>query len=63
MKKNPTVILFDLWQTLGYSLDRKPIHVVLKILGHSIVQSGEQNHCSSCARRRPCGGTVSASNE
>lgn len=63
MKRNPTVILFDLWQTLDYSLDREPLHEVQKILGHSTVQSGEQNHCSSCARRSPCGGAVSASNE
>lgn len=42
MKRKPTVILFDLWRTLGYSLDREPIHEVQKILGHGVVQSGEQ---------------------
>lgn len=42
MKRKPEVILFDLWRTLGYSLDREPIHEVQKILGHSVVQSGEQ---------------------
>ncbi|MCC7531684.1 MAG: HAD family hydrolase [Candidatus Melainabacteria bacterium] len=42
MKRKPAVILFDLWRTLGYSLDREPIHEVQKILGHKVVQSGDQ---------------------
>lgn len=42
MKRKPAVILFDLWRTLGYSLDREPIHEVQRILGHKVVQSGDQ---------------------
>ncbi len=42
MKRKPAVILFDLWRTLGYSLDREPIYEVQKILGHGVVQSGDQ---------------------
>lgn len=34
--KTTKVILFDLWRTLGYSLDREPIFEVQKIVGHNV---------------------------
>lgn len=42
MKRKPLVVLFDLWRTLGFSLDREPILEVQKILGHKVVYTGEQ---------------------
>ncbi len=34
--KTTKVILFDLWRTLGYSLDREPIFAVQKIIGYKV---------------------------
>jgi FMN phosphatase YigB (HAD superfamily) len=34
--KTTKVILFDLWRTLGYSLDREPIYDVQKIIGYKV---------------------------
>jgi HAD superfamily hydrolase (TIGR01549 family) len=42
MKRRPRVILFDLWRTLGYSLDIEPIHEVQKMLGHGVHMVGGQ---------------------
>ena len=37
MKRIPSVILFDLWRTLGFSMDRDPILDVQEILEHNII--------------------------
>lgn len=36
MKRKPSVILFDLWRTLGHSLERDPIYDLQEILGHNV---------------------------
>jgi HAD superfamily hydrolase (TIGR01509 family) len=36
MVSKPSVYLFDLWKTLGYSIDRDPILSVQEMLGHNV---------------------------
>ncbi len=41
--KTTKVILFDLWRTLGYSLDREPIFAVQKIIGYKVAVIAGRN--------------------
>ena len=40
MNNSSTVYLFDLWKTLGYSIDRDPIFDVQEMLGHNVIVEG-----------------------
>ncbi len=55
MERLPKVVLFDLWRTLGYSLDRDPILDVQEILGHSLVLvDGQVEVCEDPDFMRSC---------